>query len=174
MVDKALQRNLDEDYLITLTTLSREHLTPGQMAPLERDKKLGPNYLGCTASQVHGHRFNARHKRSNGFTSSTLMMPAADRNRDEACHTALTDFSQGEMKYMIIKHLIWDDIRSDELLSYSKDTLFLVVHALNRWREGQGRVTMQYFDRRRATIIHGGLADFYIALELYKICNVDD
>lgn len=99
-------------------------------------------------------------------------MPAADTHADQAIHARMQDMSQGELRYMLEQHLIWNDIPGDEFLSYSNDPLFLVVHALNRYHEYQGDVTIQYLDRRKARNIEDEQAAFYPALKLYETLDV--
>lgn len=84
----------------------------------------------------------------------------------------MTDLSQGELIYMLGHHLAWRDLKGDEFLSYSKDPLFLVVHALRRHHEKQGDVTIQFLDRRRARDSHGQPASFYNALDAYTAFEV--
>lgn len=73
---------------------------------------------------------------------------------------------------MIGNHLIWKDLVADEFLSYSKDPLFLVVHALRRHHEEQGDVTIQFVDRREAKTVDGTPARFIPALGIYTVFNV--
>ena len=73
---------------------------------------------------------------------------------------------------MVGNHLIWKDLISDEFLSYSKDPLFLVIHALTRYHEDQGTVTIQFLDRRMAKTRDGTPARFYSALDIYTIFEV--
>lgn len=58
------------------------------------------------------------------------------------------------------------------ILSYSTDFLFLITHALNRYHEGQRRVTIQIIDGRLATDEKGERAAFYRALDLYRVFGV--
>jgi hypothetical protein len=73
---------------------------------------------------------------------------------------------------MIGHHLAWADLRGDELLSYSIDILFLITHALGRYNRGQGGVTIQFLDRRKARTPDGVCTAFYPALDLYTILRV--
>ena len=102
------------------------------------------------------------------FTAQDVLMPAADTNRDYALHANMLEMRQEELVYMIGQHLIWNDIPGDEFLSYSKDTLFLVIHALNRHHKDQQDVTVEFFDKRKAKNVKCQPAKFYDALALYE------
>lgn len=82
------------------------------------------------------------------------------------------DLTQGEIIYMTGHHLAWADLRGDELLSYSTDMLFLVVHALGRANRGQCGITIQFVDRRKVRTTDGVRAVFYHALDVYTIFEV--
>lgn len=173
LVDRMARKNAhNEIYCKAMDELSKNLPTGVQKTRLEAAKTMGPNYLGRTASKISGRMFNKYSHRSNGWTSSRILMPAADVYEHEEVHDAITDLTQGDLVYMLGQHLIWNDIHSDEFLSYSKDPLFLVVHALNRAHGGEGDVTIQFFDRRRAKAWDGSRAAFYSALELYDIFEV--
>lgn len=173
LVDQATRKNWDDKiYRKALDDLSKELPTDAQKLRLQAAKTMGPNYLGRTASKLPGRMFNKHSRRSNGFTSSTILMPAADVYEKEEVHNSITDLTQGELVYMLGQHLVWNDIHGDEFLSYSKDPLFLVVHALNRAHSGEGDVTIQFFDRRQAKAWDRSPAAFYPALELYDIFEV--
>lgn len=173
LLDKMSRKNEDnETYCKAMEALSRDAPTDAQKARLEAAKLMGPNYLGRTASKLSGRMFNKYSHRSNGFTSSRVLMPATDAYEHEQIHDSITDLTQGELVYMLGQHLIWNDIHSDEFLSYSKDPLFLVVRALNRAHGGEGEVTIQFVDRRKARAWDGSTAAFYAALELYDIFEV--
>ncbi|KAK3711521.1 hypothetical protein LTR37_009512 [Vermiconidia calcicola] len=159
-------------YLRALKRLSKDMPTPAQIAQLDAAKAKGQHYIGRTASLTAGKKFKKTKPSSNGHTTQHLMMPGADTRCDQATHDELTDLTQGELIYMIGQHLKWMDMKGDELLSYSKDPLFLVVHALNRHHEGQGGVSIHIVDRRTAKDIHGKPAAFYAALELYETFKV--
>ena len=159
-------------YKAALEELSSQKPTTEHIAILEEAKRTGPNYLGRTASASNGFRFETLKFATNGSTSQTLMMPAADTHPDQALHDSLYDLTQGELVYMVGQHLIWNDIRGDEFLSYSKDLLFLVVHALDRYHDFQSNVTIQLFDRRKAVNVKGEPAAFYPALKVYEAFKV--
>lgn len=142
-----------------------------QIYALGEASLLGPNFLGRTASLTSGKRFGNTRK-TNGSTSQDLLLPAADTNEEYDQHAALADLSQGEIIYMTGHHLAWADLRGDELLSYSTDMLFLLVHALGRANRGQGGVTIQVFNRRKARTTDGNSAAFYHALDLYTIFEI--
>lgn len=95
-------------------------------------------------------------------------MPAADTDMLFVMHEDLFDLNQGELVYMIAQHLIWRNLKCDELLSSSVDPLFNVMHGLNRYNEGQGGTTLQFFDTRRAKTLKGEQAMFFRALDLYE------
>jgi hypothetical protein len=161
-------------YVRHLKELSKQPPTQQQIDDLCRTAASGPIVLGRTASQTDGGKFGFS-KKSNGSTTHDILMPAVDtrlESEEYQMHTAITDFSQGEIIYMCGKHLAWDDLRGDELLSYSMDPLFLVVHALGRYHGGEGNVTIQFLDRRKATTPEGGPASFYSALDVYTIFEV--
>lgn len=69
-------------------------------------------------------------------------------------------------------HLAWADLDGDELLSYSTDMLFLIVHALGRFNRGQGGVTVQLLNRHKAKALDGAQAEFYPALDIFTIFEV--
>jgi hypothetical protein len=50
--------------------------------------------------------------------------------------------------------------------------LFLVVHALRRYHQDQGNVTIQFLDRRKAKTPDGSPAKFFSAFDIYTIYNV--
>jgi hypothetical protein len=161
-------------YARHLKHLSKEHPTQQQISALCQAAQLGPIVLGCTSSQTNGNNFNAFHKKSNGSTACDVLLPAADTHPEDSysMHLTMTDLTRGELVYMCGKHLVWDDLRGDELLSYSKDPLFLVVHALGRHHNGEGNVTIQFLDRRKAKDPSGNVASFYSALDLYTIFEI--
>ena len=164
--------NNTKDYTESLRDLlSKDSPTMEQIHALGEASLLGPNFLGRTASLTPGKRFGYTRK-TNGSTSQDLLMPAADANEGYDQHAALADLSQGEIIYMTGHHLAWADLRGDELLSYSTDMLFLVVHALGRANRGQGGVTIQVFDRRKARTTDGERAAFYHALDLYTVFEI--
>lgn len=157
----------------SLSELSRDRPTPGQIARLDRASMSGPNFLGRTAATTRGLNFGQYWPKTNGYTTKDVFLPAADSRSEKYCsHAQLTDLSQGELTYMLGNHLIWKDLYRDEFLSYSKDPLFLVVHALRRYHENQGDVTIQFLDRRKARDARGCPARFYSALDLYTIFKV--
>jgi hypothetical protein len=158
-------------YTDSLRDLPKDMPTMEQSRELGKAKLLGPNFLGRTASLTSGQTFGNSRK-TNGSTSQDLLLPAADTNEEYDQHAALEDLSQGEIIYMTGHHLAWADLRGDELLSYSTDMLFLVVHALGRANRGQGGVTIQFLDRRKVRTTDGVRARFYHALDLYTIFEV--
>ena len=170
--DKIRSNGGEKEYTQALGRLSTEKPKPEHIRKLEMAAGSGPNYLGRTTSLTAGHNFGVWKRGTNGFTTQTLMMPAADTNEDQGVHVDISDLTQGELAYMLGQHLMWHDIPGDEFLSYSKDPLFLIVHALNRYHEKQGAVTIQFFDRRRAKNVKGERATFYTALELYEAFDV--
>lgn len=163
--------SLRETYINDLRSLSMELPTRHQAAALESSTSGGPKYLGRTASTVHGHRHSKQWK-TNGSTSQDLLLPSADTRPGFESHPNLTDLSQGQIIYMCGHHLTWLDPKHDEFLSYSKDLLFLLVHALGRHHTGQRNVTIQYINREESTSLEGEPALFYDALAIYNIFEV--
>ncbi|KAK3711355.1 hypothetical protein LTR37_009735 [Vermiconidia calcicola] len=159
-------------YPQALRRLSKKKLTPVQTARLATAKTFGPNYLVRTASLTNGHKFETDYQSSKGFTTQRLMMPAADTLPDQAVHAHLTGLTQGELLYMAGQHLKWTDMNGDELLSYSKDLVFVIIHALNRYHQGQGGVAIHFLDRRTAKDVTGEPAAFYPALDIYEALEV--
>jgi hypothetical protein len=156
-----------------LSKLSKALPTQQQIDELDRAALRGPPLLGRTVSTVRGLKFGQHHRKTNGYTTNDVFLPAADsRNSSYCSHRDLVDLSQGEIVYMVGNHLIWKDLIADELLSYSKDPLFLVVHGLRRYHEDQGNVTIQFLDRRKAKTPDGRLAKIYSALDIYTIFGV--
>ena len=145
--------------------------TQDQIAALKHSKSTGPKYLGRTASTVHGYR-HAKQWMTNGSTSQDLLLPSADSKTGYESHPHLTDLSQGEIIYMCGLHLTWLDPKHDEFLSYSKELLFLLIHALGRHHTGQRNVTIQYINRDEAKTLEGEPAAFYNALDIYNIFEV--
>lgn len=144
-----------------------------QIDGLNRAALRGPNLIGRTASTIRGLKFGQYHRKSNGYTTKDVLLPAADsRNSSYRSHQNLVDLSQGEIIYMVGNHLIWKDLIADEFPSYSKDPLFLAVHGLRRYHEHQGNVTIQFLDRRMAKAADGTPAKFYSALDIYTIFEV--
>jgi hypothetical protein len=158
-------------YAEKLRKLPTKLPTQDQRAALEHSKSTGPKYLGRTASTVHGYR-HAKQWMTNGSTSQDLLLPSADSKKGYESHRRLTDLSQGEMIYMCGLHLTWLDPKHDEFLSYSKELLFLLIHALGRDHTGQRNVTIQYINRDEATTLEGEPAAFYDALDIYNIFEV--
>lgn len=153
--------------------LSNALPTQQQIDELNRAALRGPNLIGRTASAIRGLKFGQYHRKTNGYTTKDVLLPATDsRNSSYRSHQNLVDLSQGEMIYMVGNHLIWKDLIADEFLSYSKDPLFLVVHGLRRYHEHQGNVTIQFLDRRMAKAADGTPAKFYSALDIYTIFEV--
>jgi hypothetical protein len=109
----------------------------------------------------------------NGCTTQNLLFPSADTWEQFESHARLTDLSKGEIVLMSGQHLAWADCKHDEFLSYSKDLLFLLVHALNRFHNGQKGVTIQYINCDKATSLDGQPAAFYNALDIYGIFEID-
>lgn len=162
-----------KSYEESLSELSRDLPTQEQAGRLECASASGPNLLGRTAATIRGLNFGQYWRKTNGFTSHDVLLPAADSRSERYCsHERITDLSRAELTYMIGNHLIWKDLARDEFLSYSKDPLFLVVHALRRHHENQGSVTIQFLDRRKAKDSNGNAAKFYSALDLYTIFDV--
>lgn len=173
ILDEAILEHWDnKEYRESLKALPRDKPTAEQVEKLKRAELRSPNYLGRTASRTVGRNFKKVKQPSNGFTSRDLLMPAADTKRDYGLNAQLTDLDQGEAAYDIGQHLVWNDPRGDQFLSYSIDLAFLLHHALNRYHEGQREVTVQYVDRRKASNAYGKPAAFYHALDLYEIYNV--
>ena len=174
LVEIAIRKNwTSKEYKAALEKLSsRAHPTERQIARLNEAKLRGPNYLGRTASLTAGYKFKSWSRGTNGFTTQNLLMPAADSHRGEALHPNIADLTQGEVIYMVGKHLIWDDISGDEFLSYSIDPLFLVYHALGRQHKSQNGVTIQFIDRRKAKSVDNKPAAFYHALDIYDVFDV--
>lgn len=162
-----------KSYESNLSELSTVLPSQEQIARLDYARTTGPNFVGRTAATTRGLNFGQYWPKTNGYTSQDVLLPAADsRNSNYCSHAQLTDMTQGELIYMIGNHQIWKDLVADEFLSYSKDPLFLVVHALRRFHEKQGQVTIQFLDRREAKDKDGRPAKFYGALDLYTIFNV--
>lgn len=170
--EKISRVSISKDFKKALEELSNEKPTQEQVKKLANASCLGPNYLGRTASLVPGYRFNTWKRETNGFTTRMILMPAADTHENQALHADISALTQGEITYILGHHLIWTDAPSDEFLSYSKDPLFLVVHALNRFHTGQQDVTIQFLDRRQVKNVAGDQADFYPALELYQAFEI--
>ena len=158
-------------YAEYLPEMPQDPLTTDQIYALRDAKKLGPNFLGRTASLTPGARFK-RSRKTNGLTTQDLLLPAAEINEGYEQHDALIDLTQAEVIYMTGHHLAWADLRRDELLSYSIDMLFLITHALGRYNRGQGGVTIQFLDRRKARTPEGVRTAFYPALDVYTTFKV--
>ena len=165
------QKKLNPTYAYRLGELSTKLPTQDQVAALGHSMSMGPKHLGRTASTVHGHR-HAKQWMTNGSTSQDLLLPSADTKKGFESHTRLTDLSQGQIIYMCGLHLTWLNPKHDEFLSYSKELLFLLVHALGRHHTGQRNVTIQYINRGEATTLEGEPAAFYDALDIYNIFGV--
>ena len=132
---------------------------------------MGPRFLGRTVSDGRGDRYAPN--MTNGFTAQDLFLPSADTWEEFRSHARLADLNQGEIILMSGQHLAWADCRHDEFLSYSKDLLFLLVHALNRFHNGQKGVTIQYINCDEATSPDGQPAAFYNALDVYGAFEID-
>jgi hypothetical protein len=163
---------LEIPYADKLRTLSRELSTQEQTAALEHLASRRPRLLGRTASDVHGYRYSW--PMTNGYTTQHCLQPSADARGDYRCHARLTDLSQGEIVYMSGQHLVWLNPKHDELLSYSNELLFLIVHALGRLHTGQRGVTIQYINCDEATTPDGQPAAFYEALGMYSTFKIDE
>lgn len=128
-------KGIPKDYTDNLRDLPKDPPTLEQINALNKARLLGPNFLGRTASLTPGVKFG-KSRKTNGSTSRDFLLPAADTNEDYDQHATLEHLTQGEIIYMTGHHLAWADLRGDELLSYSTDMLFLVVHALGRANRG--------------------------------------
>jgi len=164
-------RDKSKSYTDNLRALSKDPSTLDQVYALSEAKLRAPNFLGRTASLTSGTRFKQSNK-SNGSTTQDILMPAADTDKEYDQHTALIDLSQGEIIYMTGHHLAWADLHGDEFLSYSNNILFLLAHALGRANRGEGGVTIQFLDCRKARTTDGVRTGFYHALDLYTIFGV--
>jgi hypothetical protein len=131
----------DVPYVEQLRQLSKEPPTQEQIDALQNSALMSPRFLGRTVSNGRGDRYAPN--MTNGFTAQDLLLPSADTWEQFRSHARLTDLNQGEIILMSGQHLAWADCRHDEFLSYSKDVLFLLVHALNRFHNGQRGVTIQ-------------------------------
>lgn len=167
-----LSKDISKGYRKALRSLSEATPTEAQIQRLQEASLAGPNYLGRTASLQNGFKFKNHSRRTNGHTTKDILMPAADIHQDHTLHDNMLSMSQGELIYMIGRHLIWQDMHGDEFLSYSIDPLFLVHHALNRHSQNQGGTTIQFLDRRRVKDMKGEPAKFYHALDIYDIFKV--
>lgn len=162
-----------KSYSERLEDLSTDFPTQEEMDRLQFSGSRGPNFLGRTASLGRGWNFGQYHKKTNGFTAQDLLLPSADTRDETHCsHAHLSDLTKGEHVYVGGNHWVWKDLRGDELLSYSKDPLFLIVHALRRHHEKQTNVTMQFLDRRKAKSRNGEQAMFFGALDYYTIFEI--
>lgn len=167
VAEKINKNRSNSRYSGALKSLSTDKINTEQLRILKAAARLGPNYMGRTASLTTGFRWTERGKRAtNGFTTSAVMMPAADTNDSQSLHDDISSFTQGQLLYMVGHHLIWTDAPSDEFLSYSKDFLFLVIHALGRHDEGQRGVSILLVDRKKAYDPSGQPASFYPALKV--------
>lgn len=163
----------NRSYEQKLSQLSKNLPSQEQIAKLGLASTAGPNFLGRTASLRRGVQFGVYKNKTNGYTSHDVLLPAADsHNEMYRSHAHLADMTQGNLRYMIGNHLVWKDLQGDELLSYSKDPLFLVVHALSRHHQNQGYVTIQFLVRSNAKAPDGTPAMFYSALDVYTIFDV--
>lgn len=164
-------RDNTKSYADYLPELPEDLPTLKQICALRKAEALGPNFLGRTASLTSGTRFGPSNK-TNGSTTQDVLLPAAETNEDFGQHATLEDLKQREIIYMTGHHLAWADLDRDELLSYSTDMLFLLVHALGRANRGQGGVTIQLLDCRKSKTPGGDQAAFYSALDIYTIFEV--
>jgi len=164
---------VNKSYVEHLSELSTALPTQQHLAALDLSATTGPNFVGRAASVIRGCKFGQYHKKTNGYTSNDVLLPAADsRNRKHCSHYHLADLAQGEIMYMTGNHLIWKDLVADEFLSYTKSPFFFVVHGLRRHHEAQGDVTIQFLDRRMAETRDGTPAKFYVALDIYTAFDV--
>lgn len=95
--------------------------TPEQMERLEEASVRGPHYLTRTNSFTGGHKFGGFLRRTNGFTTQSSMLPAADTHENQAAHDRLGDMSEGEIQFIGGNRLLWKDRPDDQFLSYSSD-----------------------------------------------------
>ncbi|KAK5128712.1 hypothetical protein LTR85_000045 [Meristemomyces frigidus] len=173
LIHEAVRHNYGNSaYKGSLEKLSTEKLSAEQLRALDDARHLGPNYLGRTSSLTGGYKFEIAKSGTNGFTTQSLMMPAADTHSDQGLHANVGDFTQGELVYMIAHHLMWTDLPQDEWLSYSVDMNFKITHALCRDHQGQRETTVQFIDRRRSIDVHDQPAAFYPALDIYDALEV--
>ncbi|KAF1348615.1 hypothetical protein BDV97DRAFT_399183 [Delphinella strobiligena] len=66
-------------------------------------------------------------RRTNGFSSETLFLPAADWNRLEVA-ASLCAMDEHRAGLMLGKHILWEDRGSDEFDSWTLSLLFGVMH----------------------------------------------
>lgn len=155
-----------------LEFLPRQRPTKRQIALLEAASGIGPNYLGRTASSEPGTGRWPLGVVSNGRTAHNSIEPGAVANRGYFCRPNLLDMTQAELINMIGAHLIWQKQPGDEFTSHSSSTLYLIANAIKRSRAGAKGVTVQFFDRRKATHRNGEPARFYPALELFRAFEI--
>jgi hypothetical protein len=79
-------------YEENLLKLSKVLPTEEQIAGLDCAANKGPNFIGRTASRIRGLKFGQHHKKSNGYTTLDILLPAADlRNSKHCSHQHLID-----------------------------------------------------------------------------------
>lgn len=173
LIQEAVHTNYGNHvYKGALQQLSTEKPNAHQLQKLEHAGCMGPNYLGRTASMSGGFRFDIMKSSTNGFTTQTLMMPAADAHADQGMRAGIQDIPQGLLVYMGGHHLMWSDLSGDQLLSQTNDPLFMVTHALCRAHQNQSGTTLQFIDRRLAKDVNGQPAVFYPALDFYDAFRI--
>lgn len=115
---------------------------------------------------------------TNGFSSETLFLPAADWNRLKVA-ASLYDMDEHRAGLMLGKHILWEDLGTDELLSWTESPVFTILHGVLRRHKGQKDVFVCMIDARLATTEDGEQPMFYQALDLCdmfetKKCGFDD
>lgn len=83
-------------------------------------------------------------------------------------HSAATihDAPKLEVRRMGAKRFLWQDKRCDNMISFSKSTLFVYIHAIRKHILGADDISVFIFDRRRAHDFDNRPAQFNDALDL--------
>ncbi|TKA27578.1 hypothetical protein B0A50_04410 [Salinomyces thailandicus] len=134
---------------------------------LKASLRTPPRYL-YRASSMEGV------KRTNGYDTKTVHVPAAHMNLDEKCHENLYEIPKGlcELIEMLGCRFLWLDRRRDETLSWTSSLLFALVHATGRRAKGQRDVFIHVIDTTKVTTLDGRSVEFHFAPDLLRILKI--
>ncbi|QDS72791.1 hypothetical protein FKW77_006104 [Venturia effusa] len=97
--------------------------------------------------------------------------PNAKRN-GRTMHETLFDIPYAVLQHMLGLHLMWEDPPLDELLSWTDSWLFVIVHALGRYENGQRVPIISCGRASGLTTTDGQSASFYSANDLHEAYQV--
>ncbi|TID27585.1 hypothetical protein E2P81_ATG00340 [Venturia nashicola] len=108
-----------------------------------------------------------------GFSCPDYYWPNAKRNGKQM-HNTLFDIPYATFRHMLGDHLMWEDPPLDELLSWTDSWLFVIVHAIGRYENGQRIAVIACGRASGLTTPNGQSVPFYYANELHNAYQLLD